>query len=153
MAITPPSGRISCRRLADSPGGQRIGEWIDPAAFSIPAKATLGCRNIARPGLFQIDTAIARSIRVTERTNVSLRMEAFNVFNRPELGGFNRNLSSPTFGQILAVSNTVPIGTGLPRSVQFAERFMFYRGEGGRRQPPMSPTPLNLALALAVARK
>jgi hypothetical protein len=101
---------------------------MNPAAFSIPAKGTWGNagRNIARgPELFQIDTAIARSIRITERTSVSLRMEAFNVFNHPELGSPNTNLSSPTFGQILAVSNTTPIGTGSARSVQFAARFMF----------------------------
>jgi hypothetical protein len=110
------------------PGGQTISEWINPAAFSIPAKGTWGNagRNIARgPGLFQIDTAIARSIRITERTSVSLRMEAFNVFNHPEFGNPNTNLSSPAFGQILAVSNTTPVGTGSARSVQFAARFAF----------------------------
>ena len=80
---------------------------------------------IRAPGLFQIDTAIARSVKITERTNVSLRMEAFNVFNHPELGSPNVNLSSPTFGQILAVSNTTPVGTGSARSIQLAARFTF----------------------------
>ena len=52
-------------------------------------------------------------------------MEAFNVFNHPELGNPNVNLSSPSFGQILAVSNTTPVGTGTARSIQFAARFTF----------------------------
>ena len=47
-----------------------------------------------------IDTAIARSIKISERTNLSLRMEAFNVFNHPELGSPTVNLSSPSFGQM-----------------------------------------------------
>jgi hypothetical protein len=109
-------------------GGQTIGHWINPAAFSIPAIGTWGNAGralIRAPGLFQIDTAIARSIRITERTNVSLRMEAFNVFNHPELGSPTVNLSSPSFGQILSVSNTSPIGTGSARSIQLAARFTF----------------------------
>jgi hypothetical protein len=109
-------------------GGQTINAWINPAAFSIPAKGTWGNAGralIRAPGLFQIDTAIARNIRITEKTNVSLRMEAFNVFNRTELGSPTVNLSSPSFGQILAVSNTSPIGTGSARSIQLAVRFTF----------------------------
>jgi hypothetical protein len=52
-------------------------------------------------------------------------MEAFNVVNRTELGSPTVNLSSPSFGQILAVSNTSPIGTGSARSIQLAARFTF----------------------------
>jgi hypothetical protein len=109
-------------------GGQTIADWINPAAFSIPAKGTWGNAGralVRAPGLFQIDTAIARSVRITEKTNVSLRMEAFNVFNHPELGSPTVNLSSPSFGQILSVSNTTPIGTGSARSIQLAARFTF----------------------------
>jgi hypothetical protein len=109
-------------------GGQTITNWINPAAFSIPAKNTWGNAGralIRAPGLFQIDTAIARSVRITERTNVQFRMEAFNVFNRVELGSPTVNLSSPSFGQILAVSNTTPVGSGSARSIQFAARFTF----------------------------
>jgi len=109
-------------------GGQTIGNWINPAAFSMPAIGTWGNAGralIRAPGLFQIDTAIARSIKISERTNLSLRMEAFNVFNHPELGSPTVNLSSPSFGQILSVSNTSPIGTGSARSIQLAARFTF----------------------------
>jgi hypothetical protein len=109
-------------------GGQTIGNWINPAAFSIPALGTWGNAGralVRAPGLFQIDTAIARNVKITERTSVSFRMEAFNVFNHPEFGSPTVNLSSPQFGQILAVSNTTPVGTGSARSVQFAARFTF----------------------------
>jgi hypothetical protein len=109
-------------------GGQTITNWINPVAFSIPARGTWGNAGralIRAPGLFQVDTAIARSVRITERSNVQFRLEAFNVFNRVELGSPNVNLSSPTFGQILAVSNTTPVGSGSARSVQLAARFTF----------------------------
>jgi hypothetical protein len=109
-------------------GGETITDWINAAAFSTPANETWGNagRNIVRgPGLFQIDTALARTIKTTERTSVMLRMEVFNVFNHPELGNPNVNLSSPSFGQITSVANTTLIGTGSARSAQFAARFTF----------------------------
>ena len=53
------------------------------------------------------------------------RMEAFNVFNRVEFGSPNVHLSSPTFSQILAVSNTTPVGSGSARRIQLAARFTF----------------------------
>jgi hypothetical protein len=110
------------------PGGQTIGDWINKAAFSTPAKDTWGTAGtdiVRGPGLFQIDNAISRRINFTERLNLMIRMEAFNVFNRKELGNPNVNFSSTLFGQITAVSNTTPIGTGTARSVQFAARFTF----------------------------
>ena len=110
------------------PGGQTISQWINPKAFSVPAIDTWGTAgtDIARgPGLLQIDTAISRRINLTERTNLTLRMEVFNVFNHPQLGNPNVNFSSPLFGQITSVSNSTPIGTGTARSVQFAARFSF----------------------------
>jgi len=64
-------------------------------------------------------------VQIKERSSIQFRMEAFNVFNRVELGSPNVNLSSPTFGQILSVSNTTPVGSGSARSIQFAARFTF----------------------------
>ncbi len=110
------------------PGGQTINNWINRAAFSVPANNTWGDAGtdiLRGPGLFQIDTAISKRINITERTNLMLRMEVFNVFNHPQLGNPNVNFSSPLFGQITSISNTTPIGTGTARSVQFAARFTF----------------------------
>jgi len=111
------------------PGGRTIDRWINPAAFAIPAVGTWGSagKNIVDgPGLFQIDTALSRIVNITERTNLTLRMEVFNVFNHPQLGRPNTNFSSlATFGRITSVSNSSPIGTGTARSVQLAARFTF----------------------------
>jgi hypothetical protein len=111
------------------PGGQTINQWINPAAFSIPAPDTWGNAGVGivqAPGLFQFDTALSRSIKITERTKVSLRVEGFNVFNHPQLGTPSLNFSSlASFGRITSVSNTSPVGTGTARSFQFAARFTF----------------------------
>ena len=72
-------------------GGQTINAWINPAAFSIPAKGTWGNAGralVRAPGLFQIERR-SRGASGSRRDNVSLRMEAFNVFNRTELGSPN----------------------------------------------------------------
>jgi hypothetical protein len=53
---------------------------------------------------------------------------AFNVCNRPELGSPTVNLSSPTFGQILSVSYTSPIGTGSARSIQLCPFYVLMCG-------------------------
>lgn len=110
-------------------GGQTIDHWINPAAFALPAKGSWGNagRNIVEgPGLFQIDSALSKSIPITERSNLSFRLEAFNVFNHPQLGKPNLNFSSlATFGRITSLSNNSPIGTGTARSIQLAVRFMF----------------------------
>jgi hypothetical protein len=108
--------------------GQTITQWINPAAFSTPAKGTWGNAGralVRAPGLFQIDAAIAREIRTSETTGVTLRFEAFNFLNHPELGSPTVNLSSPSFGQILSVSNTTLVGSGSARSIQMAARFRF----------------------------
>jgi hypothetical protein len=110
------------------PGGQTANNWINPAAFSIPAVDTWGNAGtgiIRGPGLFQFDTALQKAIKITERTKLSLRIEGFNVFNHPQLGTPTLNFSSPAFGRITSVSNSSPVGTGTARSFQLAARFTF----------------------------
>jgi hypothetical protein len=125
---TRNGGRTLCRVSLIPPGGQTINGWINRAAFSVPVNNTWGNAGadiVRGPGLFQIDTALSKRINLTERTNLMLRMEAFNVFNHPQLGNPNVNFSSPLFGQITSISNTTPSGTGTARSVQVAARFTF----------------------------
>jgi hypothetical protein len=111
------------------PGGRTITQWINPAAFSLPANGTwgnAGRNTVDGPGLFQVDSAISKKIRISEGTNLALRLETFNVFNHPQLGKPNSNFSSlATFGRLTSISNTSPIGTGTNRSLQLAARFTF----------------------------
>jgi hypothetical protein len=109
--------------------GQSINDWINIAAFTTPANGTWG--NAGRdivdgPRLFQIDSALQKDTRINERLGMVFRVDVFNVFNHPELGSPNLNISSPaTFGRITSLENTSPIGTGGARSIQLALRFRF----------------------------
>jgi hypothetical protein len=105
------------------------GRVINRAAFSIPApnqQGNLG-RNIIRAlPAWQIDFAIRRQFNLTEKVNLQFRAEAFNIFNHPNFGSINANLTSTTFGQATNMLGAQLTGLnplyqiGGPRSMQFA---------------------------------
>jgi hypothetical protein len=112
------------------PGGQTINEWINPAAFSMPAQGTFGDapRDVARgPGAWQIDFAAAKQIPISERAQLEFRAECFNIFNHPQYGLPQSDFSAGpgVFGSIITTVNTGPVGTGTPRQVQFVLRLAF----------------------------
>ena len=84
--------------------------WFTAASFAAPAAATFG--NVGRnylsgPGFFNLDAALSKSVRFTERYNLDLRLEAFGVTNTPQFffasnGGNSAGitLGSSSFGQI-----------------------------------------------------
>ena len=82
-------------------------------------------RNIVRaPGLFQVDLA-CRSASQWRARNFEFRAEAFNAFNRVNLGAPGTTLTSPaSFGRITGPLNR-GYGTGTARQMQFMFRFDF----------------------------
>jgi hypothetical protein len=112
------------------PGGSSIAEWINPAAFSVPAPGTWGDapRDLARgPGAWQIDLGVQKDIPVTERVQLQFRTEFFNIFNHPQYGLPQANFSAGpgVFGSIISSVNAGPVGTGTPRQIQFMLRVAF----------------------------
>jgi hypothetical protein len=78
------------------------------------------------PGRTNLDLALAKNTAFTERVNLELRLEAFNVFNHAEFANPDTNLDSGTFGQI----SSTTLGTGVTalqtqRIVQVAGRLTF----------------------------
>jgi len=70
------------------------------------------------------DLRITKSFRFSDRYEVRLIGEAFNIFNFGNLTGDSFNLASPAFGQPQQrIGQT--FGTGGPRAFQFAGRFQF----------------------------
>jgi hypothetical protein len=64
------------------PGGRRF----NPTALSVPSAQQQGSlrRNVFRGfALFQVDLAVQRNFRITERISIKARLEAFNLFNHP----------------------------------------------------------------------
>ena len=120
------------------PGGKKVAEWINPAAFATPAgEFGTAPRDLVRgPGTWQVDLGIAKHIPLTERASLEFRSEFFNIFNHSQLGPpqstFNpANITG--FGSIITtvnlntsiISPITPVGSGTPREIQFALRIAF----------------------------
>lgn len=123
VSLTPPNGR-------------HVSEWINPAAFALPA-GEFGNepRNLLRgPGTWQMDLGASRTFSWRERAQLEFRSEFYNIFNHPQLGQ-PRSTFNPAntagFGSITGTVNTsivspiTPVGTGTPREMQFALRLQF----------------------------
>jgi opacity protein-like surface antigen len=74
--------------------------------FPVPGlgqNGTLGRNAFRGPGYANVDLALTRSVRLQygsgRSTSVQFRAEAFNVFNRVNLGQPEGNLASPSFGR------------------------------------------------------
>ncbi|MGH9937917.1 MAG: TonB-dependent receptor domain-containing protein [Blastocatellia bacterium] len=125
-------------------GGQSVERWINPAAFSIPPLGrwgTAGRSLLSGPGLLQFDLGLGKRVPFSEGRSVEFRWEAFNVFNRAQLGNPNTNfvVANPdqcragnqagcvvdsNFGRVTAPLNR-NFGTGTNRQMQFMLRLNF----------------------------
>ncbi len=110
------------------PETQTADQWLNAAAFAVPARGTWGNsgRNILRgPGLMQADLSLQKRFAMSATRNVEVRWEAFNAFNRQNLGNPNTNLSAgPAFGRITGPLNRT-YGTGTARQMQFMLRLNY----------------------------
>jgi hypothetical protein len=140
------------------PGGTQKGvPLINPAAFQLPPVDANG--NFTRFGnagngilrainIWQLDLAVMKETKLTERVGLQFGVQAFNVLNHVQYGDFGKlsigallNTDVNTgkyvpppvpqpagsFGQITSTVNgqgTNP-GTGLPRQLQFMMRLKF----------------------------
>jgi Carboxypeptidase regulatory-like domain len=94
--------------------------FLNPAAFQVQPLNTPGnsSRNVAvGPGLATMDLSLVKRFRVSERSAVDVRFEAFNAFNRVNFGSPNSTFGSSSFGIITSA--------GDPRIMQAALRFRF----------------------------
>jgi hypothetical protein len=131
--------------IADS--SQPSGTALNPAAFTSPPAGRVG--DFPRNGLRspysidQTDLAVRRRFNLTERLNLSVRAEYFNVFNHPMFGAPGSsepgNIFDPVFGKIGPGSTTnLQLGGGAalggqsplyalggPRSAQFTIKLQF----------------------------
>jgi hypothetical protein len=112
-----------CLRDGSLSGSERnIDRWFDTTAYAVPTPARLGTcgRNTLRgPGLTNFDFALARTFDYFgENRNLELRWEVFNMFNTPQFGLPERNLSSSSAGRISSLA-------GDARVMQFALKFNF----------------------------
>jgi outer membrane receptor protein involved in Fe transport len=99
------------------------GQWLDAAAFALPAVGTLG--NSSRnqgygPNQSVINASIFKTFKLSEQFNLQFRTEVFNVPNHPVFGNPNTSFGNANFGKI-----TTTAGVYTPRQIQFALKLQF----------------------------
>ncbi|MBV9761400.1 MAG: TonB-dependent receptor [Acidobacteriaceae bacterium] len=102
--------------------------WINPAAFAVPANQMFGDlgRNAFRaPGISQIDMGLSKFVSITEKLNLRLRADLFNVLNRAQYGAPNADLSASNFGAITSTISNYATGRGTPRELQLSAKVVF----------------------------
>ena len=106
--------------LANVYGDKTVGNYLNPAAFAVPATGTIGNMggaNIQGPGWWTINAALSRSVKVGESNRVEFRAEAFNLTNSMRPGNPATNFNQNTFGQITSSLDA--------RVMQFALKYSF----------------------------
>jgi hypothetical protein len=102
--------------------GARVGDYINPAAFSQAPEYTFG--NISRtldmrgPGLVNWDLSVFKTVTIREKLKAQFRCEALNAFNTPLFYGPNVSFGSSLFGKLTQQAN-------FSRQLQLALRFSF----------------------------
>jgi hypothetical protein len=99
------------------------GQFLDPAAFALPANFTLG--NSSRnqgygPNQSFINASLFKTFKVHEGWNLQFRTEVFNLPNHPVFGNPNTSFGNANFGKISTTA-----GTYTPRQIQFALKLLF----------------------------
>jgi hypothetical protein len=99
------------------------GPAFNTACFSLPSLGQLGNaprRFFYGPGIDNTDLTLHKNFSFASSKSVQLRLEAFNVFNRPQFfgaGAVDGNIASSTFGRIVRAAS--------PRQAQLAAKFLF----------------------------
>jgi hypothetical protein len=101
---TPPDFSVNKNPAAIGPNAFNLGTLPLPASFA-PLNTTLGisdfgpfpanmtARNAFRgPGAWNLDTALSKNFRVTERVGLTFRAEGFNIFNHHNMYVFTPGL-------------------------------------------------------------
>ncbi len=119
-ALNSTAAQRVVRLLPDPYGDKSASNYLNPAAFALPAMGTLGnvgMGSIRGPGTWEFSAALARTFRLRETQRLEFRAEAFNLTNSFRMNAPTLNLNSNTFGQVLSAKD--------PRIMQFALKYVF----------------------------
>jgi hypothetical protein len=95
-------------------------QWFNQSAFAFPLPGTFGNagRNILDgPGYQTVNASFVKNTSLSERFNLQIRAEFFNLLNHPNFNLPDNFLGSPTFGQITSARD--------PRHIQFGAKLLF----------------------------
>jgi hypothetical protein len=97
--------------------------YFDPLAFRIPEAGSFGNsgRNvIIGPGIWNVDAALSRTLRISDSTRAQFRADFYNVLNHPNLvapPSMQNFADSPEFGALFVARS--------PRILQFGLKFLW----------------------------
>lgn len=104
---------------------QKVNEWFNTSAFSLPASYTLG--DVGRtdgavrgPGIHNVDFSLERDFPIHENWRAQFRVEAFNLFNTPHFNLPDTSMNTPLFAHITGTVLSPP-----PRQLQGALQVFF----------------------------
>src|SRR5579875_889158 len=96
------------------------GTIFSPGQFTAPSLGANGnekTQQFREPGFAETDLALIKNTQITERANLELRFEFYNIFNHPNLTGVDTGMTDAIFGRVT--------GQLLPRWIQFAAKLSF----------------------------
>lgn len=94
-------------------------QWFDTSAFTTAQGhfGSEGAGNLLGPGQERVDLGLMKNFRISERMNLQMRAESFNLFNHTNFDGIDNGLGDGTFGQATS--------THEPRLMQFSGKLYF----------------------------
>jgi len=106
-------------------GGGTLGEWFNPAAYSLPTGTPGYCNafgnaprnSIAGPGTISNNMALSKTMQMGDTRSMEIRATLSNAFNTVQYAGVGTVEDQPKFGQVTSV--------GQMRAFQFTARFRF----------------------------
>ena len=103
-------------------------QYFNPLAFSLPAAGTYG--NLGRnvligPGLFTMDAAIQKKLIQEHKQILVLRLEGFNIMNRPNFQNPSSLALFTSSGSRIGSAGQITTTTTTSRQLQLALRYEF----------------------------
>ncbi len=125
------------------PNGARVGTvacWFNPGAFAVPPAGQFGNagRNMLRgPGFAEVDPALHKDFVFNQERKLTVGVEAYNLFNRPNfgvpsntqsalsLGGNGDAVFKDAAGDLADNAGQILTTAGTARQIQLTGRFTF----------------------------
>ena len=109
------------------PTAQTWNEWLNPAAFAVPANnigrfgdASIG--DVHGPGTQAVSISLMKAVQLKETVRLQIGGQAANLFNHPNYAPPNTTFNTAAFGTLSNLQSAEGAG---PRQLQLAARITF----------------------------
>ena len=109
-------------------GFQTLNAWFNTACFTLQPLGTYGDAGrdtIIGPNLWNLDNALDKNFRVSEKFNIQFRAEAFNIMNHPSFQLLPANTQVFAGTALNASAGKIQATNSSPRQIQLALKIVF----------------------------